>query len=270
MRHQPRIPSPDDLQAEVRQVERPGEIVEIVAPSGWTSAQIEAWLDWSDARPALRPADDLAKAMAAGSRHDRLIGGALTRYARGLADLGWSAGLFDAPADAAAFHADLLASMALGLAAPGAAKRAEAPGPALPLDSPALAARLDERMAARQRETAAADAGPALALRLQAVMDAVIRCEGEEAACCDPLRNPALGRAARAARDAGAPDPLILRAIALARAGETTWNDEPYAASPARGGGGPRSGGEGIRLAQPFEPLIQPGPAPECPLRQLR
>ena len=237
MRFQPRIPSPDEPGAEARPVERlverPGEILDVLAPAGWTSAQIEAWLDWSDALPATRPSDDLAGALPGGGPYDGLLGGGLARHARRLADTGWTAGLFDTPADAAAFHAELTASMALGLAAPGAPTSA-GPAQALALDSFALAARLDERLADRQRQDAAADAGPALALRLQAVMDTVIRCEGDEAACCDPLRNPALGRAARAARDAGASDGLILRAIALARADEASWPASAADAATAR------------------------------------
>ena len=79
MRFQPRIPSPDEPGAEARPVERlverPGEILDVLAPAGWTSAQIEAWLDWSDALPATRPSDDLAGALAGGGPHDQLLGG---------------------------------------------------------------------------------------------------------------------------------------------------------------------------------------------------
>jgi ribonucleoside-diphosphate reductase alpha chain len=64
-------------------------------------------------------------------------------------------------------------------------------------------------------------------------MSAVARCEGEPAACADPLRNSALGRAARAAREAGAPDALILEAIALARAGEPAWAEADATPLPA-------------------------------------
>ena len=63
-------------------------------------------------------------------------------------------------------------------------------------------------------------------------MDAVLRCEGDAAG----LRRsrgaiPSLARAAEAARAAGAPDALILEAIALARAGETLGG---RAAAPRR------------------------------------
>ena len=62
-----------------------------------------------------------------------------------------------------------------------------------------------------------------IARRLTAVIEAFGRCEGEPEACADPLKNVALGRAARAAREAGVSDELIVRAIALAKAGETLW-----------------------------------------------
>ncbi|HEX8233822.1 MAG TPA: ribonucleotide reductase, partial [Caulobacteraceae bacterium] len=49
----------------------------------------------------------------------------------------------------------------------------------------------------------------------------------------DPRRNAALARAARAARDAGADDALIRRAVGLAKAGETRWAAEaPAPAAP--------------------------------------
>jgi hypothetical protein len=59
--------------------------------------------------------------------------------------------------------------------------------------------------------------------RMQAVMDAIARCEGDPEACADPQANPSLARAAEAARAAGAPDDLILEAVALAHAGESAW-----------------------------------------------
>ena len=54
-------------------------------------------------------------------------------------------------------------------------------------------------------------------------MDAVRRCEGDADACADPSKNAALGRAGRAAREAGVSDRLIAEAIALARRGESEW-----------------------------------------------
>ena len=87
-----------------------------------------------------------------------------------------------------------------------------------------------ERMVAahRGREAALAAVG-VLGVRLQAVMDAIARCDGDAEACADPARNTSLARAAEAARAAGANDVTILEAMALARAGERAW---PCAAPP--------------------------------------
>ncbi len=95
------------------------------------------------------------------------------------------------------------------------------------LGAPEFETRLTALLSAHRNRRAAADSAPVLAARMQAVMDAVTRCEGDPDACADPRQNAALGRAARAARDAGASDVLILQAIALARAGEAAWASEP-------------------------------------------
>src|SRR5690606_40736091 len=58
-------------------------------------------------------------------------------------------------------------------------------------------------------------------------MDALLRCEGDPAACADPAANLTLARAAEAARAAGASDALIVDAITLARDGENLWRAEP-------------------------------------------
>ena len=112
--------------------------------------------------------------------------------------------------------------MLLGLYAPAPAKAR--PEPIL-LDAGAIEfdADIDHSLAARRGAALTARAVAAVGQRLQAVMDAVSRCEGDAAACADLARNPALGRAAAAAREAGADDAAISTAIALARAGESRW-----------------------------------------------
>ena len=56
------------------------------------------------------------------------------------------------------------------------------------------------------RQAQAADAGAqTICSKLQAVISAVARCEGEASACADPLRNPALITACRARATASAP-----------------------------------------------------------------
>ncbi|WP_240609598.1 ribonucleotide reductase [Phenylobacterium deserti] len=107
-----------------------------------------------------------------------------------------------------------------------------APRPAVPplvIDAadPAAPQTLQELTAVLRGQRAAAAAAGEVALRLQAVMDAVLRCEGDADACADPTRNLSLARAAEAARLAGAPPSAVLDAVALARAGESLWRAEP-------------------------------------------
>jgi ribonucleoside-diphosphate reductase alpha chain len=76
----------------------------------------------------------------------------------------------------------------------------------------------------RFRMASMADAAlSAASRRLQAVLDAFARCDGDAGACADPRRNPALGRAVLSAREAGCPEPEIRTAIELAKAGQTEW-----------------------------------------------
>ena len=195
----------------LREVERPSALMEVTAPRDWTSAQIEAWLDWAE-----------RSGFSTDDAPGEVLGGALAVYAGRLTAKGTSRGLFEDENSARAFRDSLLASLLLGLAAP-AGPLAEAAPAALPLASPEFAQAMRQRQVAQRERRTAAEAAPVLAVRLQAVMDAIARCEGEADACADPRRNAALGRAARAARDAGASDSLIRRAIALARADERTW-----------------------------------------------
>ncbi len=211
---------------ELRRIERAGAVIETLAPADWTSARIEAWLDWADETPLDLCADlsEIEPALAA------LLNGGPAAYAQRLAARGLFRGVFDTSGAASRFRDALLASLVRGLAAPArpAADSREAVVVALSameLDG-ALAAHLGEyRRAAAQAETAeAADE------RLQAVMDTVVRCEGDAAACADVSRNPALARAARAARGAGLGDALIAQAIALARTGQARWAAAPATA----------------------------------------
>ena len=82
---------------------------------------------------------------------------------------------------------------------------------------------LADHLGLTRRNTALSSALEAVSARLQAVMDSVRRCEGDADSCADPSRNAALGRAARAARDAGVGDRQIAEAIGLARRGESEW-----------------------------------------------
>jgi ribonucleoside-diphosphate reductase alpha chain len=213
-----------------RLVERANTVIEVLAPENWTTARVEAWLDWADAQADLGESDPIANA---DEPLQAALAGGPDRYARRLAARGLAAGLFGSPADAARFRDELLGAMLAGVAAPGGpAAREPAEPPVIDLAAmefnPALAAHL----AVHRHDLAAQDAATAVGARLQAVMDAVARCEGSADACADVGRNLALARAARVAREAGASDTLLALAIGLARAGEVEWRAAP--AEPRR------------------------------------
>lgn len=168
-----------------REIERPDRLVTVRAPETWPDAQVEAWLDWAEAQGADLEGDDpLAEATA--------------RFAGRL-------GLSAAAAD------ELAATLLLGLATP-AASLATLPG-RLDLSDPAAGKRLAGEMAGRRAARLTAGAVEAAAGALRAVADAVSRCEGPAGDCADPARNPALARAALAARRTGVTDADILRAV---------------------------------------------------------
>ncbi|MDX5394361.1 MAG: ribonucleotide reductase, partial [Caulobacteraceae bacterium] len=188
----------DGGKLERRALELGAEVVEVMAPAGWTDARVEAWLDWAQGDPDL-PA-------------------AIFRYAEGLVQQGQRLGIFDGVGARGRFRRDLGAALLggrLALRRVTPAKRQ-----ALQDGAELLGALAQFRAEHRQRRLAAA-AGEALARRLQGVVDAVPRCEGDQDACADPQRNPTLARACDAARQAGASDAAILEAVTLARAGET-------------------------------------------------
>jgi len=204
-----------DPELDVRSIERASGLVEVLAPCDWSSARIEAWLDWADER-GLAGSPDAESGI--------LLGGPAA-YADHLAGSGLVAGLFDTPVDASRFRDDLIATMIGGMASPGGPVRLAAAAHQEPVDLAAieLEAALSEHLGLSRRNAAVADALEAATTRLQAVMDAVRRCEGDADACADPSKNAALGRAGRAAREAGVSDRLIAEAIALARRGESEW-----------------------------------------------
>ncbi|ALL13512.1 ribonucleotide reductase [Caulobacter henricii] len=193
--------------AERRELERCNGVVEVLAPSTWTDARVEAWLDWFGEPQAA----------------DELLGGGPARYAEGLAKAGLAKGLFADPADAGAFQDALLTTMLSGLATPGSAGLALTPLPDI--------AEIEFRHAAeaqlgRLRSHALASrAAERLDAALAQVGDTVQRCHGDAKACADPRKNSALARAARRARDLGADDRMISEAIALAGASRTPLLD---------------------------------------------
>jgi ribonucleoside-diphosphate reductase alpha chain len=167
-----------------RQIERCGRVVSVRAPEGWSDVQVEAWLDWADDEGfAVRDGDPLAEAMA-----------------------GWAADLSGNDA------IELTATLLLGLVAP--ARSARVTPDVLTLSDPGAGEKLAAEGARRRAGRRATGALEALATALAGVSDAVSRCEGPRADCADPASNPALARAALAARRSGASDADILRAIA--------------------------------------------------------
>ena len=189
-------------------VEVGGQLAQATAPSHWTTARLDAWIDWADG------ATDIPTAI--GEVVEDLT---VKAQARGLVK--------DVRARTR-FRDDLTEAMLQGVIAIGPARAGEA---TTVIDSaaPGTGVALSNLVAAHRGHEAAGFAAAEFGRRQQAVIDAVLRCEGDPGACADPGQNPSLARAAEAARASGAPDSLILEAIALARAGEDSWPVEPSA-----------------------------------------
>ena len=186
----------DRVAVSVREIERADRIEITAAPTGWSDARVEAWLDW---------AADAGVAEGRG-----MLNGAIDAWAEDLGARGVTWGLFGR-AHAHAFAAELAATLKLGLAAPTRLRNARAA--ILDLGEPGADAAIEAALASRRAERMATAAVLATGASLDAVADAVARCEGPAADCADPRTNPALARAAQRARQAGADDADILRAI---------------------------------------------------------
>jgi ribonucleoside-diphosphate reductase alpha chain len=204
------------------------------APRAWTDARTEAWLDWAEGDA------DVTQAIA-----DHVEALTLKAQAKGLVK--------DVRARTR-FREELTEALTRGAIALSPAPSRPSPT-VIEASDPGLAAALDALVARHRGRAAARAAAASLSERLQAVMDAVTRCEGDPAACADLAANASLARAAEAARAAGADDALILEAIALARAGEARWTVEPPAEEEAGlqlvVAAGPRAlaGDAGLRIA---------------------
>jgi ribonucleoside-diphosphate reductase alpha chain len=194
----------DRVELRAREIERADRLARVIAPVAWPSARVEAWLDWADTSPGR--SDD-----------DAPLAGGPDRWATTLIQAAKAQGRLAKPREASAFRSALIDALLDGWMAPAA----PLPAPA-PIDASALPAWLAERRA----EALAREGRAALHARLREVVSAVVRCEGERSACADPLANPALARAARAAREAGASDALILDTIAVA-ASEADYAIDP-------------------------------------------
>jgi len=243
--------SPLAFEPEIRWIERASELAEVAAPPHWTTARVEAWLDWADNLPSdLPPNAPAAFSLADGV--NPLLAGGPDRYARRLAAWGLALGVFEDEAEAALFRAELFAALAQGIIAIGArlpfGARVTPPGDetalAPVLAKPEIGSRAFAEAARSLRASHGLAAGlPAgVAQRLAAVALSIIRCEGDADACASLEGNQALARAAWAAKEAGFTDTAIADAIALGRAG---------AEVEAPGGIAPRAAL--IALAKPAE-----------------
>ena len=194
-------PAPLPYAAEIRWIERADDLAEVAAPPHWTTARVEAWLDWADGLPSdLPPASPAALALEGA---DPLLAGGPDRYARRLAAWGLALGVFADEAEAARFRDELNAALALGVIATGrqlpfgarvnplAPDTARPPPLALPeLGRPGFA---DAARALRAGRGLAAGLAPGAAERLAAVALAVIRCEGDARGLRRPGQQPGAG-----------------------------------------------------------------------------
>lgn len=212
---------------EAREIERADRVIRVMAPAGWSDARVEAWLDWHDQSPEDWPRLEGAPSRTAAAGPP-VLDGALDRWAARLAAWGRSTGIFPSTSDAETFASELVASVLLGLAAPSSVllegartppAAEDQPGPSrnatvFDLGDAGVRARFESDTARRRTARVTAHALSGVTRTLRAVTDAVRRCEGPASVCADPAANPALGRAALAARRAGADDTAILDAIA--------------------------------------------------------
>jgi len=203
MRLEPRFALADPGPApEVRWVERANELTETLAPASWTTARVEAWLDWADALPSDSPPgapDSLSK-----TTWSSVLAGGPGRQARRLAAWGLALGVFEDEAAAMTFAVELAAAYQAGVLAPGAqlpfgarvnplaGDTAQAP----PVSHPALGSRgfAAAASALRAGRGMASRLAPAQMSRLRTVAEAVARCEGDASACASPASNQALAR----------------------------------------------------------------------------
>ena len=188
-----------DVAVGPREIERADAVEIVLAPSAWSDVQVEAWLDWTDAPFASRP--------------DLPLNGSVHVWAGRLAHVGRKGGVFANAAEGRRFEAELTGAVLLGLTAVSDAAARASDALRLDLSEPEAERRLAQQAAVWRRDRLAAQAAEALAQALANVADAVARCEGDAAACADPASNPALTRAAHVARQCGAADTDILRAI---------------------------------------------------------
>ncbi len=190
---------------EGRILELSDRLLEVYAPAHWSDARVEAWIDWAGGEPDLPQAvADFVEDLTAAAHRKGLVKDlrARNRFRDELAEL------------------LLRGAVAIGSPVGGA------PPAVMDAASAECIPALRDLTAMMRGQRTAAAASRAVAGRLQAVMDAVLRCEGEPAACSDPARNLSLARACEGALVAGADPAAVTDAIALARSGQDVWLSE--------------------------------------------
>jgi ribonucleoside-diphosphate reductase alpha chain len=222
---------------ETRWIDRADDVVAVIAPRDWTSVRVESWLDWAASLPADFPQIELPKGLEPDAPYSPVLEEGPALYARRIAAWGWALGLFDRDSDAVNFYNSLFGSMVDGLATPGALRATGSRVAPLAGDGNAilveprtvdledieLTETLRAHVSAARCHNSTHDALLAVNSRLQTVMNAILRCDGDMAHCCDPMHNIALARAVREARHGGVSDALIHTAISLAKSGEREW-----------------------------------------------
>ncbi len=108
------------------QIERGAGVREVVAPKGWTTARIEAWLDWAEAQPTDYPGA-AAPGLAPDTPLDPTLASGPDRWAHRLAAWGLALGRLGSAEEALAFRAALFDLAVRGLAAPGSAPAPSGP-----------------------------------------------------------------------------------------------------------------------------------------------
>jgi hypothetical protein len=115
MRPQPRFAVlASAVRRAMREIERGGRLIEVLAPEDWSDARTEAWLDWA-AEPHDLPTGMASETVSFGLS---VLGGRISEWAGRLAVWGRATGVFAGAADARTFAEELTASLLMGLAAP--------------------------------------------------------------------------------------------------------------------------------------------------------
>ena len=172
----------------------------MTAPASWSDARAEAWLEWAGGRALPEALDDMVEDLTARAQAKGVIRnvGERNRFRSALREL----------MDRGAVALDLSPRIAPVI---------------VDTSSPAGQAALDAFVSQDRSCAAASAAAQVLSMRLQAVVDSILRCDGDKALCADANHNTGLARAAEAARAAGATPAMILDAVAWARGGGETW-----------------------------------------------